>query len=152
MTTTSVIPPIVKTVVVPGEPARAFRLFTDEVGEWWPMATHSVGGAASQGVRLTPAGFVEVLADGTESAWGEIVEWAPPYRLAFTWHPGYDPAEQGTEVVVTFAPHGDGTEVRLEHTGWERLGARAAETRADYDIGWVGVLDLFARLAESPVG
>ncbi len=147
MTTTSVIPSIVKTVVVPGDPARAFKLFTDQVGQWWPMATHSVGGASSR-VELSADGFVETLADGTATAWGEILEWTPPYRVVFTWHPGCTPDAPSTEVAVTFDDVGGSTSVRLEHSHWERLGVRAAETRGDYDTGWDLVLDGLARLAE----
>ena len=40
-----------------------------------------------------------------------------------------------------------GTRVDLEHRGWERLGALAAEARSGYGENWTGVLALFADLA-----
>ena len=39
----STIDPVVATVTVPCEPARAFELFTERIGTWWPVAGHSVG-------------------------------------------------------------------------------------------------------------
>ena len=44
-TISGAIPSIVKEVVVPCAPERAFDLFTARIHSWWPMATHSVGGA-----------------------------------------------------------------------------------------------------------
>ena len=44
---------------------------------------------------------------------------------------------------MRFATHGGGTRVELEHRGWERLGAEAAEARASYDTGWDHVLGRF---------
>ena len=47
-----------------------------------------------------------------------------------------DPSE-ATELEVRFSRGGDGTRVDLEHRGWEIFGgARAQETRDNYDNGW----------------
>ena len=37
----------------------------------------------------------------------------------------------------------DGTVVRLEQRGWEKLGARAAEARDGYEGGWTLPLERF---------
>lgn len=42
--------PIRKTVTVPVTPQCAFELFTARIGEWWPLATHSVGEDQAMGV------------------------------------------------------------------------------------------------------
>jgi hypothetical protein len=36
------IAPITKTVTVSCDVDTAFRVFTDEIGTWWPTETHSV--------------------------------------------------------------------------------------------------------------
>ena len=46
---------IVKEVVVPCAPERAFDLFTARIHSWWPMATHSVGGTSSAMLTLDHA-------------------------------------------------------------------------------------------------
>jgi hypothetical protein len=45
MTQTTVVPSIVKTVLVPLPVEEAFALFTDKIGEWWPLEGYSVGAA-----------------------------------------------------------------------------------------------------------
>jgi hypothetical protein len=39
----SSLAPLRKTIAVPLAQSRAFELFTGRFGEWWPLATHSVG-------------------------------------------------------------------------------------------------------------
>jgi uncharacterized protein YndB with AHSA1/START domain len=78
--------------------------------------------------------------------WGGITEWEPPTRLAFWWRPTLDTTREPTEVQVEFTAVDGGTEVRLVHTGWERLGDGAAESRAGYAEGWPRVLVSFVEL------
>ena len=90
--------------------------------------------------------------DGEESTWGTITAWAPPSRLAFTWHPGYDERLAG-EVQVSFVADGDDTRVELVHRGFEKRGADAAAIRDSYDTGWGRVLvESFAAYAERAPG
>ena len=57
------------------------------------------------------------------------------------------------EVEVRFSADGGGTLVELEHRGWQKLGARAAEARAGYDEGWTVVLgEHFAAAAGKRAG
>ena len=39
------IDPVVKTIMVPLDPDRAFALFFDGMASWWPLDTHAVHGA-----------------------------------------------------------------------------------------------------------
>ena len=58
----------------------AFRLFTERMGSWWPLATHSVFHAEAVAVTIEPVvgGRVyEATADGRTSDWGTITEWQP---------------------------------------------------------------------------
>lgn len=128
-------------MLVPASLDRAFALFTAQVGRWWPLATHSVGGETPRSVAMEgrPGGrLVETLADGSTAAWGSITECDPPRQVAFTWHPG-SPPEQATHVAVTFTPEGPDALVTLVHSGW---GSRpdGSSARTAYETGWNPVL------------
>jgi len=143
------IPPVVREVVVPVSAAEAFRRFTDEIHLWWPMRTHSVGQAECRNV-VFEAGvggkLYEMSGKGPE-VWGTVTRWDPPHRLSLTWHPGRE-ASTAQEVEVAFDEVDGGTRVRLVHRGWEALGERAATARADYEGGWVTVLERYAAVFE----
>jgi uncharacterized protein YndB with AHSA1/START domain len=128
----------------------AFRLFTERMGSWWPLTTHSVFHAEAVAVTIEPVvgGRVyEATADGRTSDWGRITEWQPGERLAMTWHPG-EGSDLATLVEVTFSDGPDGsTQEDLLHTGWEVHGDEASEAAATYRSGWPGVLELFAGAA-----
>lgn len=147
-TTEESVAPLVKTVIVPVDPTRAFELFTTHLDAWWPMATHSVGGADAESVTLQ-AGvggqIVESLADGRTEVWGTVTQWAPPRLVAFSWHPGRSDGE-ATAVLVSFAGTGAGTRVELTHTGWEARPDSVASRRG-YDSGWDVVLGCFEQHA-----
>jgi uncharacterized protein YndB with AHSA1/START domain/uncharacterized protein YciI len=141
--------PVRRQIVVPVAPSVAFEAFTDDTGEWWPVARHSVHGEGST-VSFVNGQLVEVSPDGP-SVWGTVLDWDPPRRFRMTWHAGTDPAD-ATEVCVRFDEVGSHTLVTLEHTGWERR-ADAFAARSGYAGGWVGVLDAFStRAAASAVG
>jgi uncharacterized protein YndB with AHSA1/START domain len=154
MTTETTIAPVQKILTVDCSPEQAFATFTERIGEWWPLPTHSLGGPKSESVRLEPGAegrIVERLADGSETVWAYMLDWDPPHRLRFSWHPGRDcthtQVHEATEVEVSFSPEGNSTRVELVHRGWERLGERALEGRASYDSGWDPVLDLYRHAA-----
>jgi hypothetical protein len=138
-------PPIVKTVRVPWDPAAAFRRFTAEIGTWWPLRTHSVGGTRAVAVRFEEqvgGRIVESVRSGEPCVWGTVTAWEEGTRVAFTWHPGQEPSV-ATQVDVRFEADGTGTRVTLTHTGWEAYGAKARRTRGAYGPGWEYVLAHF---------
>lgn len=125
-----------KSITVQRRPEDAFRVFTDGIGTWWPLETHSPSdGRAEILVMEARVGgrLYERTRDGETLVWGEVLIWEPPSRLAFTWHLG---GPVTTEVELRFTAEGNGTRVDLEHRGWERHGDRAAELRGSYDSGW----------------
>jgi len=136
------IEPVVKDVWVPTSPEEAFKRFTDDLGAWWPKAVHSVSRDDCVDARFEGGRVVEESRDGTIHEWAQVKTWEPPSRLVLLWYPSRTP-DQGGDVEVTFVAEGEGTRVRLVHTGWERLGAEAEEVRTGYDGGWVGVLELY---------
>lgn len=144
---------MVKTVTVPGEPEWAFELFTSRIDEWWPRATHSVGGDDAETVTVDPGegGRVfEITSGGVEYEWGRITEWEPAAKVAFTWHPG-SPTSQATHVEVTFRSTAEGTEVTLVHDGWEAREEDWQTMRDSYDTGWDHVLAQIPGSVPAPV-
>jgi uncharacterized protein YndB with AHSA1/START domain len=87
--------------------------------------------------------IVEQTRTGEEFVWGTIEIWEPPHHVAFSWHPGDDPA-RSTHVEVRFTASGARTRVELTHTGFERLGPKGSRMRRAYPIGWTYVLGLYA--------
>lgn len=136
------VPPVVKTVTVRRPPEAAFRLFTERLDAWWPLErVHTGPDPKSCAFEGRVGGrLYERAADGTETPWGAVVAWEPPYRVAFSWIVG--PAARAPQhVEVTFAAVADSTEVVLRHSGWEGLGAEGAALRERYDHGWVLVFE-----------
>jgi hypothetical protein len=146
MTETQTTPQPVRRAVTVERPLEdAFRVFTEGLGGWWPVATHSIAKDAVESVVMeSRAGgrFYERTADGAENDWGRMLVWEPPRRVAFEWHITGTP----TEVEVRFTPEGERTRVDLEHRGFERLEDGAAR-RDSYNNGWVTVLGRYAEAA-----
>ncbi len=138
------VPPVVKTITVKCPPDRAFHAFTAEIDKWWPFASHSIGRAARTCIIEGRVGgrVYQRSGDGSEAEWGQVVDWDPPRRFAMTWRVGLAP-EQAQLVALDFARVPDGTQVRLTHSGWEKLGdaTAAAARRGDYAKGWVLVFE-----------
>ncbi len=150
------IAPIHTTVMVGRTPGDSFRIFTKEMGSWWPLQAFSIAEDTHGGsVKAEAIVFeereggrvIEVMSDGTEATWATILAWDPPRRLVLAWKPNLSD-NPPTELEVTFTADGDGTRVDLEHRGWERLGALAEEARSGYGENWNGVLALFVAVAE----
>lgn len=142
----STLPPIRRSVRVSWAPDAAFRRFTQDFGVWWPVSTHSIGGTrVLRTVFECRAGglIYEELKDGRRFQWGRVLAWEPPHRVSFTWHPSQDESK-AQDVEILFHPDGTGTRVELVSSGWERLGRRARLARRGYDLGWRGILDVFA--------
>jgi uncharacterized protein YndB with AHSA1/START domain len=143
------IDPIRRSITVRLTPAEAFRLFTSEMGSWWPLDSHGradeeTGEKTERLVFEEREGgrIYEVFSSGAAADWAVVTTWAPPERLVLDWNPSSED-RPCTEVEVTFTPAGEGaTRVDLVHRGWERLGEEAGRRfRANYDTGWAYVFD-----------
>lgn len=142
------IAPILRATHVRRSPADTFRLFTDHIGAWWPLATHTVLGGRGVAVSFADGRIVERSVDGDECVWGSVLAWEPPQRLVFTWHPGRGP-EESTEVEVRFLADEHGTRVEIEHRDWDRLAdGEARRTGYTGPSAWGYVLDHFADAAD----
>jgi uncharacterized protein YndB with AHSA1/START domain len=135
------------TLTVRAPVERAFAVFTDGFGSWWP-ATHHLGDAELADAIIEPrAGgrWYERNADGSECDWGHVIAWEPPHRVLLAWQLDADwryDRDLITEVDVRFEPDGDGTRVTFEHRHLERMGDRSEEVRRAIDSpeGWRGIL------------
>jgi uncharacterized protein YndB with AHSA1/START domain len=93
------LPPIRRSIEVAAGIEDAFRLWSDQIGQWWPLGAHSVGRADTTGcfVEGRLGGRVyETTLTGQEHLWGTVTAWAPPHRIAHSWHPGRTPADHTT--------------------------------------------------------
>lgn len=136
-------------VVVDASPEEAFAIFTDEIGLWWRRDT-AYWNDPERGlsIRIEPGvggRFIEVydVETGTGFEVGRVTTWEPGRRLALSWTQVGWPEGVATEVEVTFEPVTDGTLVRLEQTGFERV-PEAARFIGGYAAGWKEVLGMFA--------
>src|SRR5512140_688959 len=126
------IPPIDLQVVLPVEPAVAWRAVTDpdRVIEWFTNAS-----------PVGPVGSVYRLDFGDGSVVsGEVTELDPGRRFAHRWHWEGADAEQTTLVTWTVAPMGTGSAIRLVHDGWAEAGLDQSE-RDDHEGYWSGYLE-----------
>ena len=129
-------------------------MFSEEIGLWWRRGTPYWNDAErGLSVRIEPGiggRFVEVydLDSGTGFEVGRVTAWQPGRLLALTWTQVGWPPGVATDIAITFEPAGDGTRVRLEQTGFERVGPDAEQFRDGYSTGWQEVLGWFAERAE----
>jgi uncharacterized protein YndB with AHSA1/START domain len=145
------VPPIVKAVSIRPAPARAFALFVEEFGRWWPLPQFHTGpDPADCAIEPRVGGRVyERATDGRETTWGKVLAFEPPHRLAFSWVVQLS-AEQEQTVEIRFTAKDGGTRVQLTHWGWEKLGDAAANRRERYESGWGKVFErCFADYANS---
>jgi hypothetical protein len=115
---TASLEPIRRSVTVRRPPEDAFRIFTQSIGAWWPIETHSVAAMVREerGVAVDHLVFearlggrlYEVMTDGTEAGWGTVVLWDPPARLTLAWH--VNPRRPAaTEIDVRFTEESQGS-------------------------------------------
>src|SRR5882672_2845721 len=147
-----------KAVSIQAPQAVAWRVFTEKMGAWWPLAYYKIGKAnAVDAVIEQRVGgrWYERGDDGSTCEWGTVLVWEPTSRLVLSWDIDanwqYDPNLK-TEIEVRFVPDGpNGTRVHLEHRHLDRYGARRDEMRAIFESqgDWGKLLEAFARAAEA---
>jgi uncharacterized protein YndB with AHSA1/START domain len=139
-----------KSIRVERAPEIAFRVFTQEMGAWWPLkegfSFHNGRGAKDIFIEGRVGGrFYERFVDGTEYEVGRVTAFDPPKSVTFTWKA---PEWEGpTEIEVKFVADGAGTRVDVEHRGWTAAGANAEKQGKGYDDGWNLVLARYAARA-----
>ena len=132
-----------KSISVNRSPEISFRVFCEEMTQWWPGG---FGGKDAQIILETRVGgrFYERRPDGSEYQIGRVTSYQPPSLVAFTWRaPSWN---VDTQVEIRFRAEGSGTRIELEHSGWEQ-DAKTREGRQSYDGGWVKILEVYAGFA-----
>ena len=142
-----------KTLVVEAPAERAFRIFAENMGSWWPKE-HHIGASPLQACVIEPrvgGRWYEIGQDGSECEWGKVLAWDPPRRLLLAWQLDANfkfDASLITEVEVSFTVlEPRRTRVDFEHRNLDRFGAAAARLRTMMGEGWGGILDSYARAA-----
>ena len=118
------------TIVVDAPIERAFTVFTDGMGSWWPREHHILRVDLAETVfEPRPGGHVyDRGVDGSECHWGRVLAYEPPTRVVFSWDISLQwqlegDAERTSEVEVRFVAEGPGrTRVELEHRNLDRHG------------------------------
>ena len=146
-------------IVVEAPIERAFSVFTEDIGSWWPPEHHILEGELAEMVFEPRAGghVYDRATDGSECRWARVLAYEPPSRLLFSWDINMQwqlesDAGRTSEVEVLFLAEGpERTRVELEHRklerhgeGWERM--RDAVGSPD---GWEVGLRRFAYAARS---
>lgn len=120
-------------------PAVAFRIFTEEIDQWWVRGpANFYDGAHAHGMRFEPGvggRLLQVNAGAEDRELGRITAWEPSERLAYETGDGaavevrFEPADSGTRVVVE--QRGPGMSAWGNVLGWfahrANDGYRAAE-------------------------
>jgi uncharacterized protein YndB with AHSA1/START domain len=150
-----------KVVSVKAPPQIAWRVFTEKMGTWWPLANYKIGKANAVDAVIEPrlgGRWYERGDDGSTCDWGHVLAWEPPSRLVLSWEISADwqpDPTLKTEIEVRFIADGkEATRVELEHRRLDLYGARRDEMRTIFDTtgDWGRLLAGFARAAAAETG
>jgi uncharacterized protein YndB with AHSA1/START domain len=139
MTPPQVLETSVRTQVTVETPiARAFEVFTEQIGSWWDPDHHLLQAELQEMVfePFVGGNIYDRYADGSECRWARVLAYEPPHRVVFSWdiNPSWQletDYEKTSEIEVRFKSEGpDRTLVELEHRGLDRHGE-----------GWEGMRD-----------
>ena len=142
-----VLDPIIKTIEVPCSQEKAFGVFVNEMGSWWPLDKRSMSmknGKPAKSLSIEPkqgGKIVEIGHDDTEHLWGTIKSYDPHDSISMDFHMGL-PAENASHVEVRFtALENERTRVELTQSNWEAFGEMAEMMRDGYGSGWVIIFE-----------
>jgi uncharacterized protein YndB with AHSA1/START domain len=125
-------------IVVEAPLERAFSIFTEEIGSWWPPEHHILESELAEMVFEPRQGghVYDRGVDGSECRWARVLAYEPPERVVISWDINLqwqiesDPAKT-SEVEVRFTSEApERTRVELEHRHLDRHGE-----------GWEGMRD-----------
>jgi uncharacterized protein YndB with AHSA1/START domain len=125
--------------MIPGDQARAsvhvkvaredaFRIFTEEIDQWWRRGLRYRVMRGNQGIlhlepRVGGRLFEATPGDAAAVETGRVTAWEPPERFVFEWRAINFAPEEKTEVEVLFEARAEGTLVTVTHRGWAKIRA-----------------------------
>ena len=141
-------------IVVEAPIERAFSVFTDGIGSWFPREYNLLDVEIAERVFEPRVGgqVYDRGTDGSECHWARVLAYEPPTRVVISWDisPQWqietDPAKT-SEIEVRFISEAqDRTRVELEHRNLDRHGDGWDQIRASVagEGGWPGCLAAFA--------
>jgi uncharacterized protein YndB with AHSA1/START domain len=144
MTTTQSATSVSTSVDVECPIARAFHLFTAEIGTWWDDDKHILEAPLAEMIFEPRVGgnIIDRGTDGSECRWARVLAYDPPHLVRFSWDINTqwqvetDPAKT-SEVEVTFTATAPGrTHVVLTHRHLDRHGEGWEGMRDAVGSGW----------------
>jgi uncharacterized protein YndB with AHSA1/START domain len=141
-------------IVVEAPLERAFAVFTDGFGTWFPSEYNLMSTPIVERVFEPRVGgeLYDRGEDGSECHWGRVLAYEPPNRVVVSWDIGpdwqvqTDPAKTSEFEVRFIAETPQRTRVELEHRKLDRHGEgwQGLRESLDADGGWPGCLRRFA--------
>jgi uncharacterized protein YndB with AHSA1/START domain len=125
-------------IVVEAPIERAFSVFTEEIGSWWPPGHHILEAELAEMVFEPREGghVYDRGVDGSECRWARVLAYERPSRVVFSWDINTQwqietDLDKTSEVEIRFISEAPNrTRVELEHRNLERHGD-----------GWEGMRD-----------
>lgn len=115
-------------VLVAVELEAAFRIFTEEIDQWWRRGFKFRLTGARRGIIHLEPGVGGRLFESFETSsgtrvveTGSVTVWEPPARLGFEWRAANFAPFEKTEVEVGFEARASGTLVTVTHRGWSEI-------------------------------
>ena len=109
-------------------PAVAFRVFTEDVDQWWRRGLKYRVAGKHRSIVHIEGGVGGRLFESFETSMGtkvhqtgKITAWDPPSRFAFEWRSPNYATDEKTFVEVLFEESASGTLVTVTHSGWSAL-------------------------------
>lgn len=124
--------------------ARAFHVFTAEIGTWWDEKKHILDAPLAEMVfePFVGGNIIDRAVDGSECRWARVLAYEPPNRVVFSWDINTswqvetDP-ERTSEVEIAFTALGpERTRVVLTHSRLDRHGEGWEGMRNAVGSGW----------------
>jgi hypothetical protein len=137
---------MVKSVLLPLAPVAAFELFTQRISEWWPADRRHTQDPSSEIFLLESGRFYERARDGREVELGYVRSWDEPTRIVLDFFIATGP-DKPTEVEITFAARGAGTQVSVVHRPKAASESLWEERAPRYERSWESVLAALAKAA-----
>ena len=148
------------TIVVDAPVERAFEVYTQDMGSWWPPEHHLLDTELAETVFEPREGgaIYDRGTDGSTCRWARVLAYEPPHRVVFSWDVSLqwqiesDP-ERTSEVEVRFiAEAPERTRVEVEHSRLERHGEgwEGMRDAVGAEEGWTTGLRSFAAYVSRP--